>query len=148
MSAPLQGALSGPYTGIARKLHAEARVLDYLARLSTRGELAQQFGLSARRLNDAFAAEYGQSIFNFVTGHRLDEAHASLLAGHTPLKVLAARLGYSHVNHFIAAFKRRFGYPPGSLRRKGEWWPDAYPIPVVIRRYFSPLEYTKQTPKT
>jgi len=34
------------------------------------------------------------------------------------MKVLAARLGYSHVNHFIAAFKKKFGYPPGSLRKK------------------------------
>lgn len=35
-----------------------------------------------------------------------------------PMKVLASRLGYSHVNNFINAFKNRFGYSPGSLRRK------------------------------
>lgn len=152
VSTALRSAMSGRFTGAARKLYAQARVLDYLAalhchvsaeqamrkerphhkriqelhqrlirlegRIPTLSELADEFGLSARRLNEEFAAEFGQSIFNFVINHRLDQAHASLLAGATPLKVLAARLGYSHVNHFITAFKRKFGYPPGSLRKR------------------------------
>lgn len=153
ISAPLREAMSGQFSGAARKLYAQARVLDYLAglhhyvtrehkvfkkerthhrqiqdlhrhllhlegRIPNLSELANDFGLSARRLNEEFAAEYGASIFNFVTSHRLEQAHASLLAGTTPMKVLSARLGYSHVNHFISAFKRKFGYSPGSLRRK------------------------------
>ena len=87
-------------------------------RMPTLSNLASDFGLSARRLNEEFLKTYGKSIFNFLTDHRLEQAHASLLAGDTPMKVLAARLGYSHVNHFISAFKRKFGYPPGSLRRR------------------------------
>lgn len=152
VSVALHDAMSGQFTGPARKLYAQARVLDYLAglhhyvttehtprqershhkriqelhhhlihlegRMPTLNDLANEFGLSARRLNEEFAEEYGQSIFNFVINHRLEQAHTSLLAGTTPMKVLAARLGYSHVNHFIGAFKRKFGYPPGSLRRK------------------------------
>lgn len=152
VSAPLKEALSNQFSGVARKLYAQARVLDYLAgllhhvstprtvmkershrklihdlhhhlvhlegRMPTLNELAISFGLSARRMNAEFVTEYGQSIFNFVTDYRLDQAHASLLIEAMPMKVLAARLGYSHVNHFIAAFKRKFGYPPGSLRRR------------------------------
>lgn len=34
------------------------------------------------------------------------------------LKRLAERLGYAHVNNFTIAFKRTFGYPPGSLRKR------------------------------
>ena len=152
VSAPLREAMSGQFSGPARKLYAQARVLDYLAglhrhlsasgtvlrekphrmriqelhdhlihlegRMPTLSDLANQFGLSARRLNEEFFSEYDQSIFNFVTEHRLEQAHSSLLAGTTPMKVISTRLGYSHVNHFIAAFKRKFGYPPGSLRKK------------------------------
>ncbi|NTW85245.1 MAG: AraC family transcriptional regulator, partial [Holophagaceae bacterium] len=33
------------------------------------------------------------------------------------MKALAANLGYSHVNNFIYAFKKKFGYPPGSVRK-------------------------------
>lgn len=79
--------------------------------------LAWQFGLPARRLNAAFAQEYGESICAFIAGHRLDEAREALLREDVPMKVLSERLGYSHVNHFINAFRRRFGQPPGSLRR-------------------------------
>jgi AraC-like DNA-binding protein len=87
-------------------------------RVPTLTELAQKFGLSARRLNVEFIREHGQSIFNFITDHRLAQAHAMLLTDPIPLKTLAARLGYSHVNHFSAAFKKKFGYSPGSIRKK------------------------------
>jgi AraC-like DNA-binding protein len=53
-----------------------------------------------------------------MTDHRLAQAHALLQTEQISMKVLAARLGYSHVNHFIAAFRKKFGYPPGSLRKK------------------------------
>jgi AraC-like DNA-binding protein len=31
--------------------------------------------------------------------------------------LILERLGYAHVNHFIAAFKRKYGYPLGQQRR-------------------------------
>ena len=94
---------------------------DYLLRLEgklpTVEQLALSFGMPARRLNDAFAREYGEPIYAFVSNVRLTEAHAALLEGELPIKVLSRRLGYSHVNGFTRAFTRKFGYPPGSLRR-------------------------------
>jgi AraC-like DNA-binding protein len=151
VSAPLREAMTGQFSGAARKLFAQARILDYLGELlnfvlsgdlsppkpapdikiealhqhlvnlegkmPTLIDLAKEFGISARRLNADFTQKYGRSIYSFVTGHRLMQAHAILLSEPISLKTLAARLGYSHVNHFSAAFKKRFGYPPGSLRR-------------------------------
>jgi len=153
VSAPLRDAMSGQFSGAARKLFAQARILDYLAgllnfvmltdsatsislpspdrkieelhhylvnlegRMPTLIDLAKEFGISARRLNADFTAKYGQSIYSFVTEHRLAQAHAILSSEPVPMKTLAAHLGYSHVNHFSAAFKKRFGYPPGSLKR-------------------------------
>lgn len=151
VSAPLREAMNTQFTGQARRLFAQARVLDYLVqllqfvhadqgergerrhqkrirelhdyltglegRLPTLSDLARDFGLSAQRLNQAFVVEYGQSIFSYMTEHRLAEAHALLTTDAMPMKLLAARLGYSHVNHFITAFKKKYGYPPGSLRK-------------------------------
>jgi AraC-like DNA-binding protein len=95
---------------------------DYLLSLNGRlpalNSLAADFGLSAKQLNIEFKLEYGQSIFDYVSSNRLEQAHAALLESSMPMKVLSERLGYSHVNHFITAFKRKFAYPPGSLRRK------------------------------
>jgi AraC-like DNA-binding protein len=151
VSAHLHGAISAQLTGAARKLHCQARLLDYLValtaqvlgqampkerpseqerahalhdqlmntegKLPTLNELAVQFGRSVRSLNDEFTAAYGQSIVAFITEQRFAAAHAAILSSATPLKTLAARLGYSHVNHFSTVFKKRFGYAPGSLRR-------------------------------
>ena len=49
---------------------------------------------------------------------RLAQAHSALVQSAVSIKQLAARLGYAHVSNFAIAFKRRYGYPPGSLRRK------------------------------
>lgn len=154
VSAHLHGAIGTSMLGAARRLHCQARVLDYLSalidvllagdprsdtasspsrrrsqavyeqlvaskgKLPTLDELARQFGCSAKRLNDEFNAEYGKSIYAFVTCYRLDQAHAAILGSDIPLKKLAEHLGYAHFNHFSAAFKKKFGYPPGSLRNR------------------------------
>ena len=81
--------------------------------------MAERFGMSARWLNNEFAREYGKTIYAFVTDMRLAEAQAALMQSSLSIKALSVRLGYSHVNHFTTAFKRKFGYPPGSVRRKG-----------------------------
>lgn len=151
VSAPLRDAMTGQFSGAARKLFAQARILDYLGgllnfvlsgdlsspkpapdtkieelhqhlvnlegQMPTLIDLAKEFGVSARRLNADFTGKYGRSIYSFVMEHRLTQSHAILLSEPMSLKTLATRLGYSHVNHFSAAFKKRFGYPPGSLRR-------------------------------
>jgi len=91
-------------------------LMDLNGRLPTSNELAANFGLSARQLNNEFAAEYGKSIFAFTTDIRLEHARIALMESSAPMKAIALRLGYSHVNHFITAFKRKFGYPPGKLR--------------------------------
>lgn len=93
-------------------------LLSLEGRIPTLAQLAAEFGLSAKQLNIEFKAEYGQSIFEFVTESRLDQAHDALLQTNQPMKVISERLGYSHVNHFITAFRRKFGYPPGSVRSR------------------------------
>jgi AraC-like DNA-binding protein len=87
-------------------------------KLPTLDELAQQYGRSAKLLNEEFAAEFGQSIHGFIMEYRLEQAHAALAQSDVSIKQLAAKLGYAHVSNFAIAFKRRYGYPPGSLRRK------------------------------
>lgn len=47
----------------------------------------------------------------------MQQAHEAILKSDVALKQLSERLGYSHVSNFSAAFKQRFGYAPGSLRK-------------------------------
>ena len=80
-------------------------------------ELSKEFACSAKRLNADFSDVYGVSIYTFMSDHRLNQAHQAVLESDVPLKQLAQRLGYAHFNHFGAAFKKKFGYSPGSLRK-------------------------------
>jgi len=99
-----------------KELHDHLLAFD--GQLPTTSELAANFGLSARQLNNEFVAEYGKSIFAFTSDIRLEQARIALQDSAAPMKVIALRLGYSHVNHFITAFKRKFGHSPGKLRSK------------------------------
>lgn len=99
-----------------RHLHDEIESLE--GKVPTLDELARQYGMSARVLNDEFRKIYGSSIFTYISDLRLNEAHEALLKTTVPMKYLAMNMGYSHVNHFISAFGKKFGYSPGSLRRK------------------------------
>jgi AraC-like DNA-binding protein len=69
-------------------------------------------------LRTTASLEFGSSIHGCMMEHRLSQAHAALRQTDTSIKQLAARLGYAHVSNFTIAYKRKFGYPPGSLRRK------------------------------
>lgn len=92
-------------------------LIKHVGRLPSLAELAQQYGLPARTLNTLFLNEYGLSIHQYISRVRLEKAHEIIKDSDIALKVIAAKLGYSHVNHFITAFKREFGYPPGTLRK-------------------------------
>jgi len=83
----------------------------------TLNELAKRYGMSARALNVRFKEAYGQSIFACISDIRLAEAHEALLKSDTPIKVIAAHLGYAHVSNFTSAFSKKYGYSPGSLRK-------------------------------
>ena len=99
----------------ARDIHS--KLLVYEGKFPTLDDLAKEYGRSAKLLNDEFCAEFGQSIYSFFTDHRLSHAHAVLQSSKISIKQLAAKLGYAHVSNFTIAFKRKFGYPPGSLRK-------------------------------
>ncbi len=87
-------------------------------KVPTLDELAKQYKMSGRTLNDEFKSAFGVSIFQYISSVHLEEAHEALLHTTMTMKSMALKMGYSHVNHFIAAFGKKYGYPPGSLRRK------------------------------
>jgi AraC-like DNA-binding protein len=95
--------------------------------------LAARFGMSARRINEAFAQRYGLSIHAFLVDWRLNAAYLAVRDSALPLKTLAERLGYSHVNHFSRAFRNKFGQPPGQLRRGRGRTEDDAPGPDRVR---------------
>ena len=81
-------------------------------------DLAKKFGLNPIKLNSEFSKKYGQSIYTFIINLRLSQAHQALTSSKIPMKVISSKIGYSNVNNFIAAFKKKYGITPGALRNK------------------------------
>ncbi len=115
-------SLQAPFDPEKLKATERARAL-YEQLVNTRGklptmeELATQYGCSIRTLNTEFSTEYGQPVSAFLIEYRFKLAHDAVQQTTIPLKILAEQLGYSHVNHFSTAFRKKFGYAPGYLRK-------------------------------
>lgn len=101
-----------------QQMHDELLQLD--GKVPSLNELAVKYGIPVRKLKEGFSKIYGKSLFSYISEVRLTEAHAKLLSTDVPMKTIAKNLGYSHVNHFITAFSRQFGYSPGSLRKRSQ----------------------------
>ncbi len=110
----------GPLKSAERARAIHQQLTNTKGKLPTMEDLATQYACSTRILNDEFETEYGQPIYPYVTEYRFNQAHAAIERTSTPLKIVAENLGYTHVNHFNAAFRKRFGYPPGKLRKNAE----------------------------
>ena len=124
-------ALSQYFVGAARNLKPESGIearihqmhddlLQLKGKVPSLNELAATYDVPVRKLKEGFSALYGKSIFGYISEVRLQEAHATLANTDVAMKIIAINLGFSHVNHFISAFGRQFGYSPGSLRKKTE----------------------------
>lgn len=98
------------------QLHHE--LLQINADIPSLHDLARKYNVSPGKLNKAFIGKYGESIYSFLSNQRLEQAYLALVNSDIPIKVLAYRIGYAHANHFITAFKKKFGKTPGSIRGK------------------------------
>jgi AraC-like DNA-binding protein len=81
-------------------------------------DLARQFGLNRNKLCTGFRLLFGVSIFDFVSGLKMDEAQRLLRQSQLSVSQIALAIGYSSAGAFSAAFHRRFGHSPTDVRRR------------------------------
>lgn len=74
--------------------------------------IAAEVGLSEKALNAGFKDLFGTTVFETLRNERLEHARQVLERQDVPLKHIAFRVGYNHVNNFINAFTARYGAPP------------------------------------
>lgn len=92
---------------------------DNLERRLSLEEVAAQVHVSPRHLSRLIQNFAGTSPATYIEQARVDRACALLREASTPIKEIAARVGYNDVHHFTRVFSRRCGVSPGAFRQGG-----------------------------
>ena len=75
-------------------------------------ELAQEIGLSLKKLKEGFKQIYGDSVYSFLFDYKMEHARKLLESGQHNVNEVGLRVGYSTSSHFISAFKKKYGTTP------------------------------------
>lgn len=75
-------------------------------------ELADEIGLTLKKLKEGFKQIYGDSVFSFLLDYKMEVARKLLESGTYNVNEVGLKVGYSTSSHFIAAFKKKYGTTP------------------------------------
>ncbi len=87
--------------------------------LPTTKELSKMFGTNEFNLKGGFRYFFKTSIYHLYHEERLKKAHRMILETNLSIKEIALSSGFNDYVNFYKAFRKRFGYAPGSLNRNG-----------------------------
>jgi len=79
-------------------------------------ELAKIVGINEYKLKRGFKEMFGNTVFGYLSDARLEIAKNDLLENKKTVGKISADLGYSSVQHFSNAFKKKFGISPNKLK--------------------------------
>lgn len=97
---------------VAKIKKAKEIIIDRMAEPPSLNELANEIGLTLKKLKDGFKHIYGETVFNFLLDYKLDYSIKLLETKKYNVTEISALIGYSTSSHFIAAFKKKFGTTP------------------------------------
>jgi AraC-like DNA-binding protein len=105
---------AGP--GIARQAltHIEARALEPLSL----AQVARAVGRSATHVASVVRKETGRTVGQWILEYRMAEARRRLRGTDEQVDIIAERVGYADVTHFIRLFRRAHGLTPAAWRRQ------------------------------
>lgn len=83
-------------------------------------EIAYKIGTNECTLKKGFKEVFGTPVFEFTQQYKMREAYRLLSESDHSIAYVAEKLGYKNATHFSAAFKRKFGFPPGKARLPGK----------------------------
>jgi len=91
---------------------AKEIVISRMAEPPTLAQLAEEIGLSLKKLKEGFKQIYGDSVFSFLFDYKMDYARKMLETRQYNVNEVGLKVGYSTASHFIAAFKKKYGTTP------------------------------------
>ena len=80
-------------------------------------EISQKVQLNEFKLKNGFKQVFGTGIFEYLLKTRMEKAYQLITETDKPIKEIASLTGFEYQTNFINAFRKHFGFTPGSLRR-------------------------------
>ncbi len=99
-------------TNVIKIRKAKDIIVAEMAEPPTLQELADEIGLSLKKLKEGFKQIYGDTVFSFLFDYKMEVARKLLEAGNDNVNEVGLKVGYSTSSHFIAAFKKKYGTTP------------------------------------
>jgi AraC-like DNA-binding protein len=87
-------------------------VIAHMAEPPGLQELADQSGLTLKKLKIGFKQVYGDTVYGFLFDYKMEYARKLLDSGTYNVNEVGLKIGYSTSSHFIAAFRKKFGTTP------------------------------------
>jgi AraC-like DNA-binding protein len=91
---------------------AKEIIISRMSEPPTLNELAEEIGLSLKKLKEGFKQVYGDSVYGFLFDYKMEYARKILETNQYNVNEVGLKVGYSTASHFIAAFKKKFGTTP------------------------------------
>ena len=95
--------------------HAREYLLQHAQNPPSLTELAKISGINEFKLKQGFKEVFDNTVFGYLSDYRLSQAK-DLLLEKKAIKDVADELGYSSVQHFSTAFRKKYGVTPGKLK--------------------------------
>ncbi|MEK6152712.1 AraC family transcriptional regulator [Flavobacteriaceae bacterium 3-367] len=97
---------------VRRIRQAKEIIISRMAEPPTLSELAEEIGLSLKKLKEGFKQIYGDSVYSFLFDYKMEYARKMLETGRHNVNEVGLKVGYSTSSHFISAFKKKYNTTP------------------------------------
>jgi AraC-like DNA-binding protein len=94
---------------------------SHYASLHHQEALARECGVDINYLNIVFFKETGKTLYEYLTGERMEHAKYGLEESTDSISDIAASVGYPNANSFTRAFRHYASQTPGAYRRKNSF---------------------------
>ena len=92
-------------------------ISEHLQTPLSNSDLCRKAGLSRNLFYELFRKEMGMTPGRYLLNMRMEHARRKLIYSNETIDEIAAGTGYADRFHFSKAFKKFYGFPPGSYRR-------------------------------
>lgn len=104
---------------IERIHHAKHILINNLINPPSLTELARQVSINDFKLKQGFRQVFGTTVFGYLHQHRMEQALLMLRSTEMNVTQVAQSIGYANPSQFSAAFKKKFGVLPKTMKAQG-----------------------------